>query len=114
MSDASKVGSLPIDLAPERWLSSDISLVIAAIGEVIRRGGGEAAESSKGAAVQQEVQEYTGVHLAEEMFDLMRRRLPRLADDDPMRETYQAWLPCLGSALGRPVLLPVEALPRSA
>lgn len=51
--------------------------------------------------------EYTGHHLAEELFDLMRRRLPRLADDDPYRHLLMRTLPVLGEALGRPQLVPV-------
>lgn len=82
----------------------------------LRHGSGE------GTAVQQEgwmtvltghdggraQDEYTGEDLAAEMFDLMRRRLPLLDGDDPVRLTLHALLPALGEALGRPRLLAVE------
>lgn len=49
---------------------------------------------------------YTGVDLVEEMYDLVRRRLPHLTLDDPLRPTVSQWLPLLGDALGRPAVLP--------
>lgn len=51
--------------------------------------------------------EYDGAMLGEELFDFIRRRLPRLPADDPLRPTLQALLPRLADALGRPTLLPV-------
>lgn len=57
--------------------------------------------------------EYDGEALAVEMFDLLRRRLPRLAEDDPVRCVVQQLLPALGEALGRPRLLPVAERPAS-
>lgn len=53
---------------------------------------------------------YDGEMLANEIFDLIRHRLPRIAVDDPVRENVQRLLPALADALGRPRLLPVEPL----
>lgn len=50
---------------------------------------------------------YDGEALADELFDWLRHRLPRLAEDDPVRCVVQQMLPALGEALGRPRLLPV-------
>lgn len=46
--------------------------------------------------------------LLNDLFDFMRRRLPLLDQDDPVRRRLQPMLPALGQALGRPALLPVE------
>ncbi len=53
--------------------------------------------------------EYTGEDLMGEVFDLMRRRLPHLQEDDPMRPRLMELLPSMGVALGRDRLVPVEA-----
>jgi hypothetical protein len=52
--------------------------------------------------------DYDGAALAEEIFDLLRSRLPRLASEDPVRALVQPLLPALGEALGHPRLLLVE------
>lgn len=53
--------------------------------------------------------QYDGEALANEVFDLIRRRLPRLDSEDPFRPVFCQWLPELGDALGRPRLLPVAS-----
>lgn len=54
---------------------------------------------------------YTTNDLMNEVFDLMRRRLPKLAADDPGRRRVMALLPALGEALGRDQVVPVQAVP---
>lgn len=49
----------------------------------------------------------TGQDLLEEVFDLIRRRLPLLADDDPVRGSLSATLTALAPELGRPRVMPV-------
>lgn len=59
--------------------------------------------------------EYDGEALLNDVFDLMRRRLPHLRLDDPVRPTVAALLPHLAEALGRPaVALVQEARRRDA
>lgn len=53
--------------------------------------------------------EYTGEALMNEVFDLMRRRLPELLPDDPYRARLMVLLPPMGAALGRDRLVPVGA-----
>jgi hypothetical protein len=60
---------------------------------------------------------YDGEALMNEVFDLIRRRLPKIPADDPMRPRLSSLLPALGMALGRDPLVPVETpqrLPRQA
>lgn len=52
-------------------------------------------------------QPYDGEALANEVFDLLRRRLPSLPLTDPLRSVLYQMLPALGSALGRQPLMPV-------
>lgn len=97
----------------------DFSLVTAAAGEVIDNGGAGAARRTGASAMNEHRQppiltghdgglgEYDGEALANEVFDLIRRRLPRLRPEDPMRPMMAQLLPALGEALGRPPLLPV-------
>lgn len=56
--------------------------------------------------------DFDGEQLANDVFDIIHRGLPRLAADDPLRPAFAAWLPVLGEALGRPRLQPVD--PRRA
>lgn len=51
----------------------------------------------------------TGEDVLAEVFDLIRRRLPRLAPDDPVRASLAPVLPALAEQLGRPQLMPVPA-----
>lgn len=55
---------------------------------------------------------YGGEQLLTEVFDLMRRRLPLLAEDDPARPYFAALTPALGEVLGRPPVVeaPTERL----
>lgn len=52
---------------------------------------------------------YTTEDLMHEVFDLMRRRLPKLDASDPGRQRVIALLPALGEALGRDRVVPVPA-----
>lgn len=58
---------------------------------------------------------YDGMTLMNEVFDLMRRRLPRLRLDDPQRPVVSEFLVALGPRLGRDPLVAVregrESLP---
>lgn len=45
---------------------------------------------------------YDGGDLAEEIYELVAERLPRLPVDDPLRPTLHALLPRIADALGRP------------
>jgi len=49
-----------------------------------------------------------GGQLLEEVFDLIRRRLPHLRPDDPVRKEFAAVLPSVARDLGRPT---VELVP---
>jgi hypothetical protein len=51
-----------------------------------------------------EAQQYTGVDLLDEVYDLIRDRLGRLDADDPMRAELQSILARLGLGLGRSAL----------
>lgn len=83
--------------------------------------GDEAAAGPGGAAVQPPILKaleggahaaYGGEQLLTEVFDLMRRRLPLLAEDDPARPYFAALTPALGEVLGRPPVVeaPTERL----
>lgn len=50
---------------------------------------------------------YSTDDLMNEVFDLMRRRLPRLNAGDPGRARLMALLPQIGAALGRDQVVPV-------
>jgi hypothetical protein len=54
----------------------------------------------------------TGEFVLNEIFDLIRRRLPMLPATDPARPHLAALAPALGDALGRPraVAVPAEQL----
>lgn len=45
-----------------------------------------------------------GVELLNDIFDLVTRRLPQLATDDPVRLEWAAALPELAQCLGRPTV----------
>lgn len=51
---------------------------------------------------------YDGEELLNEVFDLMRRRLPKIPVDDPARPALTALLPALAESLGRPLVVPVR------
>lgn len=53
--------------------------------------------------------QYTGVTLLNEVYDLIRRRLPKLSPDDPHRAVLSWLLTQLGPRLGRSDLVPVSA-----
>lgn len=55
----------------------------------------------------QPVGHQAGQDLLEDVFDLIRRRLPALAVDDPVRIRLAKILPLLGRHLGRAPLMPV-------
>ncbi len=57
---------------------------------------------------------YDGESLANELYDTMRRRLPLLAEDDPLRPVFSETLTSLSVLLGRPLLVPVETAQGSA
>lgn len=58
---------------------------------------------------------YDGENLMNEIFDLIRRRLPLLPPGDPVRRVMHALLPRLAVALGRPRVLPArDPRPRAA
>lgn len=44
----------------------------------------------------------TGEHVLNEIYDLIRRRLPLIPLDDPARTCLAALAPALGESLGRP------------
>lgn len=48
--------------------------------------------------------DYDGEQLANELFDLIHRQLPRLHPADPYRRVLAQWLPVLGDSLGRPLV----------
>ncbi len=52
---------------------------------------------------------YDGESLANDVYDLMRRKLPLLAEDDPLRPAFSESLTSLSVLLGRPLLVPVPA-----
>lgn len=54
-------------------------------------------------------QMYDGEALLNEVYDLMRHRLPLLSPEDAARPYLSALLPQLGVALGRPALVAVPA-----
>ena len=54
-------------------------------------------------------QAYTGLELMGDVFDLMRRSLPNLPEDDPHRPVVSAFLAELGPTLGRDRLVAVPA-----
>lgn len=51
----------------------------------------------------------SGEQLLNDVFDLIRRRLPRLACDDPVRVSLTAVMPELARRLDRPHVMPVRA-----
>lgn len=103
---ASVVEGLGVVDRPGVGVGSAVSLSKVAGGGVWKQGPGDAAARAPRESPTMD-QQYTGVDLAEEMFDLMRRRLPRLAADDPLRPQYQGLVTSLASALERPALVPV-------
>jgi hypothetical protein len=50
----------------------------------------------------------TGEALANDLYDLIAERLPRIPMDDPAREVFARHLPAVGDALGRPRALLIE------
>lgn len=55
--------------------------------------------------------EVTGESVLNEVYDLLRRRLPSVDPSDRLRPTLMRFLPLLGEALGRPRLVEVEGRP---
>lgn len=53
----------------------------------------------------------TGQQVLNEILDLITRRLPQLAADDPARPGLAAFAPALGAALGRPPAVAVAESP---
>jgi hypothetical protein len=45
-----------------------------------------------------------GERLLNDVFELVRARLPELAPDDPVRESFAKVLPDVGRSLGRPLI----------
>lgn len=91
-------------------------------GEVIPDGVAGAADREEGPKLQHPLlhaleghgePSLDGLALLEDVYDLMRRRLPQLDPDDPVRLRLQPLLPALGHALGRPRLTRVGD-PRTA
>lgn len=48
-----------------------------------------------------DMQPYTGEDLLNEVFDVMKCRVPKLQPDDPYRERLMTLIPQLAAALGR-------------
>jgi len=46
---------------------------------------------------------YSGEQLANDVYDLIRTRMPQVGLDDPLRATLERTMPALGEALGMPV-----------
>ena len=80
-------------------------------------GGGQKADREEAPHMQHPIltaldgggETYGGEQLVNDVFDFIRRSLPRLAADDPYRAPLLAMMPVLAEQLGRPLVLPVRA-----